>query len=85
MAMDEQMAEIVANVAANASQASATYTAKETAQSTYANSLSSESGVNLDEETARLSSLQNEYSAASELIQVVDTMFTSLITAIQAG
>ena len=78
-------AAIVANVAAKASQASATYTAKQTAQSTYANSLSSESGVNLDEETARLSSLQNEYSAASELIQVVDTMFTSLITAIQAG
>ena len=78
-------AAIVANIAAKASQASATYTAKETAQSTYANSLSSESGVNLDEETARLSSLQNEYSAASELIQVVDTMFTSLITAIQAG
>jgi flagellar hook-associated protein 1 len=78
-------AAIVANVAAKASQASATYTAKQTAQSTYASSLSSESGVNLDEETARLSSLQNEYSAASELIQVVDTMFTSLITAIQAG
>jgi flagellar hook-associated protein 1 FlgK len=78
-------AAIVANVAAQASQASATYTAKETAQSTYASSLSSESGVNLDEETARLSSLQNEYSAASELIQVVDTMFNSLMTALQAA
>ena len=78
-------AAIVANVASNASQASATFTAKQTAQSTYANSLSSESGVNLDEETARLSSLQNEYSAASELIQVVDTMFNSLITAMQTA
>jgi flagellar hook-associated protein 1 FlgK len=78
-------AAIVANVAAKASQASATYTAKETAQSTYANSLSSESGVNLDEETARLSSLQNKYSAASELIQVIDTMFNALMTAVQAS
>jgi len=78
-------AAIVANVAAKASQASATYTAKETAQSTYANSLSSESGVNLDEENARLSSLQNKYSAASELIQVIDTMFNALMTAVQAS
>ncbi|MDR3468610.1 MAG: flagellar hook-associated protein FlgK [Xanthobacteraceae bacterium] len=78
-------AAIVSNVASKASQASSTYTAKETAQSTYASSLSSESGVNLDEESARLSSLQNEYSAASELIQVVDSMFSSLVTAIQSG
>ncbi len=41
-------AAIVSNVASKASQASATYTAKQTAQSTYASSLSSESGVNLD-------------------------------------
>ena len=43
-------AAIVSNVASKASQASATYTAKQTAQSTYASSLSSQSGVNLDEE-----------------------------------
>jgi flagellar hook-associated protein 1 FlgK len=78
-------AAIVANISAKASQASATYTAKETAQSTYASSLSSESGVNLDEETARLSSLQNKYSAASELIQVIDTMFNALMTAVQTA
>ena len=78
-------AAIVSNVASKASQASATYTAKQTAQSTYASSLSSESGVNLDEESARLSSLQNKYSAASELIQVINTMFSALMTAVQSG
>lgn len=77
-------ATIVANAANKATQASAVYTAKETAQSTYASSLSSESGVNLDQESSRLSSLQNEYTAASELIQVINTMFTSLMTAMQA-
>ena len=76
-------AAIVSNVASKASQASSTYSVKETAQSTYASSLSSESGVNLDEETSRLSSLQNEYSAATELIQVINSMFSSLITAVQ--
>ena len=78
-------AAIVSNVASKASQASATYTAKQTAQSTYASSLSSESGVNLDEESARLSSLQNKYAAASELIQIINTMFTALMTAVQSG
>jgi len=76
-------ASIVSDVATKATQASATYTAKETAQSTYASSLSSESGVNLDEESSRLSSLQNKYTAASELIQIINTMFTALATAMQ--
>lgn len=78
-------ASIVSDVATKASQASSAYTAKQTAQSTYSNSLSSESGVNLDQESARLSSLQNEYSATSELITTIDQMFSSLITAIQNG
>ncbi|MFC0240435.1 flagellar hook-associated protein FlgK [Rhodopseudomonas telluris] len=78
-------AAIVSNVAIRASQASSTYTAKEAAQSTYANSLSSQSGVNLDEETANMSELQNKYSAASELIQIINTMFSALLTAVQSA
>ena len=78
-------AAIVANVAAKATTAASTYTNKQTAQLTYANSLSSESGVNIDEETANLSTLQNKYAAASELIQVVNTMFSSLMTAMQSA
>ncbi|KJC40816.1 flagellar hook protein FlgK [Bradyrhizobium sp. LTSP885] len=78
-------ASIVASAASKATQASATYATKQTTQSTYANSLSSQSGVNIDEETANLSSLQNKYSAASELLQVINSMFTSLITAVQAS
>lgn len=78
-------AAIVSNVASRASQASSTYTAKEAAQSTYASSLSSQSGVNLDEETANMSELQNKYSAASELIQIINTMFSALLTAVQSA
>lgn len=76
---------IVSDVASKSSQASSNYTAKETAQSTYSSSLSSQSGVNLDEESARLSTLQNKYSAASELIQAVNTMFSALLTAVQSS
>ncbi|OAF10944.1 flagellar hook-associated protein FlgK [Bradyrhizobium neotropicale] len=75
---------IVADVASKSSQASSSYTAKETAQSTYASSLSSQSGVNLDEESAKLSTLQNKYSAASALIQAINSMYSALLTAVQS-
>jgi flagellar hook-associated protein 1 FlgK len=78
-------AAIVANVASKASQAASVYTAKSAAQSSYASSLSSQSGVNIDEETARLSALQNKYAAASQLISVVNSMFSSLLSAVQSN
>ena len=76
---------IVADVASKASQASTTYTAKETAQSTYASSLSSQSGVNLDEESARPEFAAKPISAASELIPAHQQMFSALITAVQSS
>ena len=78
-------AAIVANVASKSSQAATAYTTKATAQETYANSLTSQSGVNIDEETAHISALQNKYAAASQLISAVNSMFSSLITAMQSA
>ncbi|MGY3488796.1 flagellar hook-associated protein 1 FlgK [Bradyrhizobium sp. USDA 4011] len=78
-------AAIVANVAGKASQASATYTSKQTAQSTYASSLSSQSGVNIDQESANLSALQNKYAAASQIITAINAMFSALMTAMTAA
>ncbi|MGY4472782.1 flagellar hook-associated protein FlgK [Bradyrhizobium sp. USDA 3364] len=78
-------AAIVANVAGKATQASATYTAKQTAQSTYASSLSSQSGVNIDQESANLSALQNKYAAASQIITAINAMFSALMTAMSAS
>jgi flagellar hook-associated protein 1 len=75
-------AAIVSNVANKAALAAGVLTTKATAQATYADSLAAETGVNLDEETARISTLQNKYSAASQLIQVVNQMFDSLISAV---
>ena len=77
-------AAIVSSAASKASTASAAYTAKNTSQSNFANALSSQSGVNLDEETAHLSTLQNKYTAASQLIQAINEMFTALVTAVQS-
>lgn len=77
-------ASIVSDVASKASQASSNYTAKQTAQSTFTSAMSSESGVNLDEETAKISTLQSQYSAASQLIEAINKMFASLLAAVQS-
>jgi flagellar hook-associated protein 1 FlgK len=77
-------ASIISNIASKAAAASSDYTAKETTQSTFASAMSSQSGVNLDEETARISTLQAQYTAASQLIQAINQMFTSLMAAVQS-
>jgi flagellar hook-associated protein 1 len=78
-------ATVIANVASKATLAATTYTSKSTAQMSFANALASQSGVNLDEETAKISTLQNQYTAASQLMQVINEMFSSLMTAVQSA
>jgi flagellar hook-associated protein 1 len=75
-------ASIVSEIASQASSAETDYTSKETAQSTLADTLSSESGVNVDEETATLTELQNLYAAAAQIISIVEQMYNSLLDAI---
>jgi flagellar hook-associated protein 1 FlgK len=76
---------IVSDAAAKANQAKIDSTAKQTAMSTYSSAMASQSGVNLDEETANLNLLQNQYAAASQLIQAINQMFTALLTAVQSA
>nr|WP_283808783.1 flagellar hook-associated protein FlgK [Rhodopseudomonas sp. BR0M22] len=78
-------AEIIAHVATIASSAEDAYTAKQTTQSTLSSALSSQSGVNVDEETAKLSNLQNQYAAAAQLIQAINEMFEALLSAVQSA
>lgn len=77
-------ADIVAAAASAATKASNTLTSKETVKSNLADTISSQSGVNVDEETARLSELQNAYAAAAQILQALNSMFTSLIDAVQS-
>lgn len=73
--------DIVSNVAASAKTAAATYSKIEAATSALQNSLASQSGVNLDEETARLSELQNLYSVSAEILTTLNAMFDALLNA----
>lgn len=70
---------IISEVAADATSAATALTTKQTIESNLATSISSASGVNIDEETARLSQLQNEYAAAAQLVQILNSMFESLL------
>jgi flagellar hook-associated protein 1 FlgK len=78
-------ADIVANVSAAATKASATLTSKEAVESNLSTAISSASGVNVDEETARLTQLQNEYAAAAQLLQILNSMFSSLIDSVSSS
>lgn len=78
-------ADIIGNVASKATLAASAYTSKSTAHASYVSAMASQSGVNLDEETAKISSLQNQYTAASQLIQAINEMFSSLISAVQSA
>lgn len=78
-------ADIVADAASAAAKASNTLTTKETVKSNLADTVSSQSGVNIDEETARVSQLENEYAAAAQLLQVLNSMFSSLLESVQSS
>ena len=74
--------DIVSTIAMAAAQASGALTTKTSAQSALAASLSSETGVNVDQEVARLSQLQNIYSGAGQVLATVNKMFDALMSAV---
>jgi flagellar hook-associated protein 1 FlgK len=78
-------ASIVTDVASKSATASATATTASTTLSTLQSDFSSESGVNTDDETAKLQAYENAYAAAAEVISAVKTMFNALMTAVQSA
>lgn len=74
---------IVSNVAATASTAKSTETAVTATQSSLASTWSSDTGVNIDEETAKLSDYEQQYNAAAQVMSTVNSMFSTLLTVVQ--
>lgn len=72
-------ASLIAHVAVLASEAEAHAEVKSTTLSSLEGSLASKSGVNLDEETAELEILQNNYQAAAKIVTVVQEMYDTLL------
>lgn len=72
-------ADIVSANATAASRALSTLNSKETTYATLSETMSSQTGVNLDEETAQLADLENMYTAAATLMQTINDMFQTLL------
>lgn len=76
---------IVSTIATAASSASTALDNGTSARQSLADSLSSQSGVNLDEETARLSELEQQYAMAGQLLEALNNMFDTLLQAVQSS
>jgi flagellar hook-associated protein 1 len=73
-------------VASQAQESAATTTQADTelaVQSTLASKLSAQSGVNMDNEMARMIQLQNAYAANARVIATIQSMWTQLLQAVQ--
>lgn len=78
-------AKIVSGIATRAESSATTLETSQSAQQSLADSLSSQSGVNLDEETAKLSELEQQYSMAAQLLETLNTMFDTLLQVVAAA
>lgn len=74
---------LVAEVGSLLDQAQSAATAKETALTTLTDAFSSQYGVNIDEESARISELENAYSASAQVLTAVQEMFEALLQAVR--
>ena len=76
-------ATLVSGAATMASNADANAQTAETSYNYYSDAYSSATGVNIDEETANMTALQNAYAANAQLIATVREMYQSLLQAMQ--
>lgn len=76
---------IVGKVATDATSAESAAETADTALSAAEDAISSATGVNVDEETARLSELEQYYSAAAQILTVLNAMFDALLTAAKSA
>lgn len=75
---------IVSDVSQRYSNAQTSSTTDSSTLSTLQSTFSSKSGVNTDEQTAKLTELQNMYTASAKVVTVVQSMFQALISAVSA-
>ena len=75
---------IVGNVATASSSAATRNEAAQSSLTSTQDAMSSKTGVNLDEETAKLSELEQYYAVAAQILTTLNAMFDSLLTAVKS-
>ena len=76
---------LVSQVGVATQQAQANASAQQSVNKSATDARNNLSGVNLDEEAAKMVQYQQAYQACAQMIQTSGTMFNSLITAIAHG
>jgi len=76
---------LVSQVGVLTQQAQANAAAQKSVNQSAVDSRSNLSGVNLDEEAAKMVQYQQAYAACAQLIQTANTMFQSLLSAVSHG
>ena len=76
-------AAIVGHISTVATNAKSNETTVSAVQSSLNSTLTSQSGVNIDEETANLADYQKVYSASAQVMSTVNTMFQSMLTVVE--
>ncbi|MGE4278402.1 MAG: flagellar hook-associated protein FlgK [Magnetospirillum sp.] len=79
----DKAAALVADVGSWADAADSNATSKETTLTALTDSFSSRYGVNIDEETARISELENAYQASAQVLSAIQEMFDALLQAVR--
>ena len=75
---------LVASEAQDSANTTSQLTTEQAVQTTLSNSLSTGSGVNMDNEMSLMIQLQNAYGVNAKIIGAVQSMMTQLINAVQA-
>jgi flagellar hook-associated protein 1 FlgK len=75
---------LISDIATSASTANDEQTSTAATLTSLQTSLSNQSGVNVDQQTAQLTQMQNLYAASARVITTVNSMFSALISAINA-
>lgn len=75
-------ADIVSKVGTKLSSAESRADSAETSLNTLLDTFSSQYGVNVDEESARITELENAYAASAQVLTAVQSMFDDLINAV---
>jgi flagellar hook-associated protein 1 FlgK len=76
---------LITGIGSQAQQINTAQTAQTAVNTQAANNQQSVSGVNLDEEAAKLLQWQQSYQAAAKALQIGSSLFQSLLTAVQAA
>ena len=83
VSINENYGRLIADVGGTASQIQANLDAQNVILANIQDTISSKSGVNLDEEAARLIQYQQAYQAVAQVVAITSSLFDTLINAVR--